>query len=370
MNYKQVIYWEKQGYDQLCGVHCINSLLQGPYFNEVELATIAQELDRQEIELLGQTGHRYKSQNVAEDGNFSIQVLAEALKKLGDIFIESVDSKINQNQDLSQETGFICNSSAHWFSIRKIENVWYNLNSTNKRGPEIISDFYLSAFLLSVKENGYQIFVVKGVYPPPQLDNVYQNDRQKVLTAQLIKQIHDRRVKKKNYKLNIGGSDEVEMEKALKASKGEKYESTDEEFEEENQEEQPIKKDSAPIFQGKGIQFEIQQSIVNYQNFNIDPLDAEYRSIILMTLEQKFSMQLEEGLTILFQLPDGKNKQYTFSYDASVEDLYDFIFYESSQSPMRFTLVCPIQKLQLLDVSQQLLDLGIDTMTQIIVKKE
>lgn len=55
----------------------------------------------------------------------------------------------------SSETGFICNSSAHWFSIRKINGVWYNLNSTNKRGPEIISDFYLSAFLFSVKENGY-----------------------------------------------------------------------------------------------------------------------------------------------------------------------------------------------------------------------
>ncbi|CAD8164247.1 unnamed protein product [Paramecium octaurelia] len=368
MNFKQLIYWEKQGYDQLCGVHCINSLLQGPYFNEVDLGTIAQELDKQEIDLLGKTKRRFKSQNVAEDGNFSIQVLAEALKKLGDLSIESIDSKLNQNQDLSQESGFICNSSAHWFAIRKIDNVWYNLNSTNKRGPEIISDFYLSAFLLSVKENGYQIFVVKGVYPPPQLDNINQNDRQKVLTAQYVKQVHDRRVKRKNYKLNIGGSDEVEMEKALKASKGEKYESTDEEFEEEVQ--QPQKKQSTPKFQGQGIQFGFQQSIANYQNFNIDQDDAEYRSIILMTLEQKFSIQLEEGIVILFQMPDGKNKQYTFSYDAAVEDLYDFVFYESRQSPMKFTLVCPIQKLQLLDVSQLLLDIGIDTMTQIIVKKE
>ncbi len=23
------VYWEKQGMDSLCGVHCINSLLQG-----------------------------------------------------------------------------------------------------------------------------------------------------------------------------------------------------------------------------------------------------------------------------------------------------------------------------------------------------
>lgn len=26
---KYKVYWEKQGADSLCGVHCINSLLQG-----------------------------------------------------------------------------------------------------------------------------------------------------------------------------------------------------------------------------------------------------------------------------------------------------------------------------------------------------
>ena len=43
----------------------------------------------------------------------------------------------------SSETGFICNSSNHWLTIRKVNGKWYNLNSTNKEGPEIISDFYL-----------------------------------------------------------------------------------------------------------------------------------------------------------------------------------------------------------------------------------
>ena len=61
--------------------------------------------------------------------------------------------------------GFICNSSAHWFALRKIDKVWYNLNSMCKRMPEIISDFYLSAFLLAVKNSGYQIFSVEGTFP-------------------------------------------------------------------------------------------------------------------------------------------------------------------------------------------------------------
>jgi len=68
-------------------------------------------------------------------------------------------------QILSTKYAFICNSSDHWFSLRKIDNIWYNLNSTNKRMPEIISDFYLEAFLISVKNQGYQIFSVEGNFP-------------------------------------------------------------------------------------------------------------------------------------------------------------------------------------------------------------
>ena len=32
----QWIYWEKQGTDRLCAVHCLNSLLQGPLYTEVK----------------------------------------------------------------------------------------------------------------------------------------------------------------------------------------------------------------------------------------------------------------------------------------------------------------------------------------------
>lgn len=90
------------------------------------------------LKYMGQDSH-----NVADDGNYSIQVLSKALQEKFELTIESVDAKINKNEDLSHEQGFVCNSSAHWFSIRKINNVWYNLNSTNREGPEIISDFYL-----------------------------------------------------------------------------------------------------------------------------------------------------------------------------------------------------------------------------------
>jgi ataxin-3 len=48
---RKLIYFEKQSNDRLCGVHCLNSLLQGPYFDPVTLSEIGLRLDQMENEL-------------------------------------------------------------------------------------------------------------------------------------------------------------------------------------------------------------------------------------------------------------------------------------------------------------------------------
>ena len=50
------IYFEKQGADMMCGVHCINALLQGPYFDEVSMSNIALSLDAKEQKLMAEAG--------------------------------------------------------------------------------------------------------------------------------------------------------------------------------------------------------------------------------------------------------------------------------------------------------------------------
>lgn len=64
-------------------MHCLNALLQGPYINEWDLASIAHEFDEMEAQLMGQQGldtpeylkfAAEGSGNVARDGMFSIQV--------------------------------------------------------------------------------------------------------------------------------------------------------------------------------------------------------------------------------------------------------------------------------------------------------
>lgn len=51
----------------------------------------------------------------------------------------------------SQFNAFVCHNDNHWFSIRKIHGKWFNLNSTNAFGPQLITDFYLELFLASIK---------------------------------------------------------------------------------------------------------------------------------------------------------------------------------------------------------------------------
>lgn len=60
---------------------------------------------------------------------------------------------------------FVCHNNHHWIAIRKVHGTWFNLNSKNSDGPQIISDFYLSAFISGIEHNGYEVFVVSGTLP-------------------------------------------------------------------------------------------------------------------------------------------------------------------------------------------------------------
>lgn len=69
-----MLYHEVQE-SKLCAVHCVNTVLQGPFFSEIDLAALASDLDRTEHQMLNNehTQHQ-ESHNVSMDGDFSIQV--------------------------------------------------------------------------------------------------------------------------------------------------------------------------------------------------------------------------------------------------------------------------------------------------------
>eukprot|EP00250_Pteridium_aquilinum_P035228 c8926_g1_i1 orf=128-925(+) len=170
-----ILYHEVQE-SKLCGVHCVNTVLQGPFFSELDLAAMAADLDKKEMQMvMGSSGGAASSDyarlmgedssNVSLDGNFSIQVLAKALD-VWDLKVTSLDAREVEaaKTNPQQEVAFICHLQDHWFTIRKVGNEWYNFNSLYP-APEHLSNFYLSAFLGSLQSEGWSIFVVRGNFP-------------------------------------------------------------------------------------------------------------------------------------------------------------------------------------------------------------
>lgn len=75
------------------------------------------------------------------------------------------------NRDPKTMGAYICNYKDHWFTIRKLGNQWFNLNSLLSK-PELISDTYLALFLAQLQQEGYSIFIVFGALPECEADKL------------------------------------------------------------------------------------------------------------------------------------------------------------------------------------------------------
>ncbi|XP_061156544.1 ataxin-3 isoform X1 [Syngnathus typhle] len=174
------IFHEKQE-GSLCAQHCLNNLLQGEYFTPVDLSSIAHQLDEEERMRMAEGGmgsDEYRtflqqpSGNMDDSGFFSIQVISNALRVLGlDLIL--FNSREYQSLMINpiNEKAFICNYKEHWFTIRKLGQQWFNLNSL-LTGPELISDTYLALFLAQLQQEGYSIFVVRGNLPECEAEQI------------------------------------------------------------------------------------------------------------------------------------------------------------------------------------------------------
>ncbi|KAH8582144.1 N-terminal machado-Joseph disease like domain [Cryptosporidium sp. chipmunk genotype I] len=171
MNTKEgaIVYWEKQGNDRMCALHCLNSLLQGPYFDEAFLSKIAYEIDDMERRLLEKSSPTIKtisgnsSQNASYDGFFSIMVLQECLQRHGYSCTPAANPKV-QDYILypSSCCGYIINSSEHWTSVRCVKGKWFNLDSL-KAAPIHIDYFEVSNYLQEIIFSGKSVFVVQKI---------------------------------------------------------------------------------------------------------------------------------------------------------------------------------------------------------------
>ncbi|KAJ8753854.1 hypothetical protein K2173_000108 [Erythroxylum novogranatense] len=161
-----MLYHEVQE-GKLCALHCVNTVLQGPFFSEVDLAALATDLDHKERQVMQQFGDflSFESHNVSLGGDFSIQVLQKALE-VWDLQIIPFNSPVAESAhvDPDLENAFICHLHDHWFCIRKVNGEWYNFDSFYV-APQNLSKFYLVAYLDSLRGSGWSIFLVRGNFP-------------------------------------------------------------------------------------------------------------------------------------------------------------------------------------------------------------
>ncbi|XP_032220195.2 ataxin-3 isoform X1 [Nematostella vectensis] len=216
----EAIFHEKQE-GSLCAQHCLNTLLQGPYFTAVDLAAIAQHLDEEERRRMAEgdtESEEYRkfleqpSSNMDDSGFFSIQVpvtsqitcfipifclfallfchcfclntmfsfiscimfkvICNALTVWGlDLVPYSSPAAQDARKNPQNQQAFICNLQQHWFTLRKLGNQWFNINSL-KTEPELVSETYLSMYLTQLQAEGYSIFVVHGKLPECEADQL------------------------------------------------------------------------------------------------------------------------------------------------------------------------------------------------------
>jgi hypothetical protein len=223
MQFKQKIYWEEQ-VGLYCGLHSINSLLQGPCFTNYDLDIIAEGLDNEERKLVKNSSVQKESQNSSIYGNYSIQVITMALQQKGKFVLEPFSVINLTNENTLKEQAFIFHSQKHWYVSRKVAGIWYDLNSIQKtHKPVKLNEFYLSAFLASAYEEGYNIYCIKGS-PLPTVTSIVglYESHQHYFSADEILQINDKPKEDKPFQgkgVSIG-TESITKQKAAASKKG------------------------------------------------------------------------------------------------------------------------------------------------------
>ncbi|KRX13899.1 Ataxin-3 [Trichinella nelsoni] len=146
----------------LCAQHALNALLQGQYFTAVDLAEIARRLDAEERNVTGDSTS--ESHNMDDSGYFSLQVISEALKPFNLTLRVAPTNTSDVINFYRSHSAFICHRHQHFFTVRKIGEHWYNLNSMLD-GPELISQTYSELYLAQLQKEGCTILAVEGDLP-------------------------------------------------------------------------------------------------------------------------------------------------------------------------------------------------------------
>jgi len=88
----------------------------------------------------------------------------------------------------------------------------------NSDGPQIISDFYLTVLLDSIRQNGYLIFAIVGKPLPLHPKSLFEGQLKKTqfyFTEKQVQKANEKRNKENNNEINLAGYDARDQKKML-----------------------------------------------------------------------------------------------------------------------------------------------------------
>ncbi|XP_016117536.1 ataxin-3-like [Sinocyclocheilus grahami] len=154
-----------------------------------------------------------------------LQVISNALGVWGlEIILFNSREYQQLRIDSIHEKAFICNYKEHWFTVRKLGQQWFNLNSL-LTGPELISDTYLALFLAQLQQEGYSIFVIRGSLPECEADQILrimrveQQQRPKLIGEDEAQRMSVQQTSDPGHTTDEVLLDEEELRKALSLSR-------------------------------------------------------------------------------------------------------------------------------------------------------
>ncbi|CAF4338482.1 unnamed protein product [Rotaria sp. Silwood2] len=147
------IYHERQEYLR-CGVHALNNLFQIPHlFTHEYLDNIVHQFDKR---------HENNDYGRLWIGDYDLRILIEAIKQRGHA-VQQINFFTNeplQNLPWDSYFGLLINlNSEHWFTIKSINGIYYNLDSTFKKPSAIGQKHNLVNYLIFLIERFKSVYL-------------------------------------------------------------------------------------------------------------------------------------------------------------------------------------------------------------------
>ncbi|KAK1311811.1 hypothetical protein QJS10_CPA07g00054 [Acorus calamus] len=158
-----MLYHETQQ-SKLRAVHCVNTVLQGPFFLDHELTDLASYLynmvssDEDDDVFYIDVSHI-----VSLGGHFSLQVVHAALE-VWNLHVIPIEDDERAKIDPGLENAFICHRQNKWVCARRVGGEWYSFDGA-RDVPERLPKHAISAYFDSLRDDGWGVFAVRGDLP-------------------------------------------------------------------------------------------------------------------------------------------------------------------------------------------------------------